>query len=154
MEDETKGDSPSTDIGIFLNVLDLATDPPKIAVFEGKRLSKTLGKQRKQEYVIGHEKKGRHVPCGGIERFKRSIHGGKFNNAGMIGYLQDGTPNHWWAQVNSWIAELSSQQHDPAWSNHEQLTQPTTDGQVTECSSAVYRKTEELHLIHLWIKLD
>ena len=71
----------------------------------------------------------------------------------MIGYLQDGTPEHWRDQINEWISELSSQQHDPAWSEKEQLTKYSNDGEVVEYSSVVFRKSDELRLTHLWINL-
>ena len=121
MEDETRGDSPATDIGIHLKVEDISVDPPKIALFEGKRLSGDTGTTRRQEYVIGHEKNGKHVPCGGIERFKRSLHGRNFRYAGMIGYIQDRSPDYWWKQIDSWISELADQKTAPSWSTAEHL---------------------------------
>jgi len=152
MEDVTRGDSPKPDIGIHLDTDDAAEPPPRITVFEGKRLTTQLEAKRRREYVVGHVKNGKDIK-GGIERFKHSIHGGKLSHAGMIGYLQDGTPNHWREQVNGWIAEFSSLQHDPAWSEKEQLTLHTTAGRVTEYSSVVLRKTDKLCLTHLWINL-
>lgn len=152
MEDLTRGDSPKPDIGIHLDTDDEAEPPPRITAFEGKRLTTQLEAKRRREYVVGHEKNGKYIK-GGIERFKCSIHGGKLTHAGMIGYVQDETPDHWRDHVNGWILELSSQQSDPAWSEKEQLTLNTTSGRVAECSSAVFRKTEELHLTHLWINL-
>jgi len=153
MEDLTRGDSPAPDIGIHIDIADDAEPPPKITVFEGKRLTTGLGPKRRTEYVIGHEKNGKHVPCGGIERFKQSIHGRQFTHAGMIGYVQDGTPDSWREQVNTWISELSSQQHDPAWLEQEHLTPLTAEGRGTECSSVVCRHDSKLHLKHLWINL-
>lgn len=153
MEDEARGNSPATDIGIHLKIEDIATDSPKITVFEGKRLTSILGRVRSQEYVIGHEKGGKHIPCGGIERFKCSIHGREFTHVGMIGYLQEETPEIWCEKINSWISDLCSQSFEPAWSELEQLTPPETDGKVTECTSVVHRAGSELHLKHLWINL-
>ena len=153
MEDETRGDSPATDIGIYLKVDDCSSDAPQITVFEGKRLTKSLGARRRREYVCGHEKKGKHVPCGGIERFKLSIHGRKLNHAGMIGYIQDETPNYWHGQINSWISELSLQQEMPKWSEGEHLAPATTEGRISESGSIVYRKIDQLHMTHLWINL-
>ncbi|MCI5132221.1 MAG: hypothetical protein D3904_12040, partial [Candidatus Electrothrix sp. EH2] len=122
MEDETRGNSPAVDIGIYLKVdPDTGIDPPRITVFEGKRLSTKLPKKRHQEYVIGHDEKGKHVPCGGIERFKLDKHGGKLKHAGMIGYLQDGTAETWHDKINTWIRELCSQPSEPAWSEREKL---------------------------------
>lgn len=154
MEDTTRGNSATPDIGIHLAIDDEAEPPPRITVFEGKRLTSGLGKKRRREYVVGHEEKGRYIPCGGIERFKLSIHARKLGHAGMVGYIQDRTPDHWRDQINSWISELSGRQSDPAWFDQERLTLPTTNGQVSECSSVVYRKTGELHLTHLWINLE
>lgn len=153
MEDETRGDSPAADIGIYLKVDDTEMDAPLITVFEGKRLTKKLPKKRRREYVIGREEGEKHIYCGGIERFKLAIHGGKVNHAGMIGYLQDGTPDRWRKEINTWICDLCSQPFDPAWSKREQLTLQKTDGRVSECSSVVNRVNSELHLTHLWIDL-
>jgi len=152
MEDVMRGDSPKPDIGIHLDTDDVAEPPPRITVFEGKRLTTQLEAKRRREYVVGHEKNGKYVK-GGIERFKHSIHGGRLSHAGMIGYLQAGTPDHWQGQVNGWIAELGGQQHDPPWSEREQLTSHSTDGRVTEYFSVVLRKTDKLCLTHLWINL-
>jgi len=153
MEDETRGNSPAADIGIFLRMEDLGIDPPLITVFEGKRLTTKLPSKRRREYVIGRKKGAKPIHCGGIERFKLAIHGGKLNNAGMIGYLQDGTQDSWREKVNTWICDLCSQSFDPAWSEREQLTPQNTDGRVTEYSSVVNRVGSELHLTHLWIDL-
>lgn len=153
MEDETRGNSPAADIGIRLKIEDIASDSLKITVFEGKRLASTLSRERRQEYVIGHEKEGKHLPCGGIERFKCSIHGGEFVHAGMIGYLQDETPEIWCDKINSWISVLCGHSFEPAWSERERLTPPETDGRITKCTSVVHRSKSELHLTHLWINL-
>lgn len=153
MEDETRGNSPAADIGIRLKIDDIASDSPKITVFEGKRLTSALSRKRRQEYVIGHEKDGKHIPCGGIERFKCSIHGNQFAYAGIIGYLQEETPEIWCKKINSWISNLCSHSFEPAWSEREQLTPLETDGRITKCASVVHRNESELHLIHLWINL-
>jgi len=154
MEDETRGDSPATDIGIFLKVSDYSIDPPLITVFESKRLTTTLGTERHREYVYGHEKNGRHVPCGGIERFKLSIHGRQCRkHAGMIGYIQEETAEYWQAQINDWISDLSLLNEIPKWSEDEHLAPIATSGRISESSSVVYRQTETLHLSHLWVNL-
>jgi hypothetical protein len=153
MEDEARGNSPAADIGIFLKVDDMEIDPPLITVFEGKRLTKILGAKRRLEYVIGHEMKGKHIPCGGIERFKFALHGVKLTHAGMIGYLQDGTPAGWREKINAWISDLCCRPFAPAWSELEHLTPEITKGAVTECSSVVDRGTGRIHLVHLWINL-
>lgn len=153
MEDETRGNSPAVDIGIRLKVEDTGIDPPLVTVFEGKRLSTKLPNKRRREYVIGHKEGGKDIHCGGIERFKLAIHGGKLNRAGMIGYLQDGTRDSWQGKVNTCICDLCSQPFDLAWSEREQLTPQETNGRVAEYSSVVSRADRDLHLTHLWIDL-
>lgn len=153
MEDETRGGSPATDIGIYLKVVDCSIDAPLITVLEGKRLTKSLGAERRREYVIGHDKKGKHTPCGGIERFKLSIHGRRLKHAGMIGYIQEKTPEYWHEQINAWISELSLQQGTPKWSEAEHLAPVATEGRISESTSTAYRQVDELHLTHLWINL-
>lgn len=154
MEDETRGNSPAVDIGIYLKVDDVGIDPPLITGFEGKRLTSKLSSKRRREYVIGHEKDGKRIQCGGIERYKLAIHGGKLNHAGMIGYLQDGTPDSWEEKVNAWIFELCSQPSDgPAWSEREKLMPQKNNGRVAAYSSIVERNDSSLHLTHLWIDL-
>ncbi len=154
MEDLTRGGSPAPDIGIHLDIVDDADPFPRITVFEGKRLTASLGLQRRKEYVIGHEEKGKHIPCGGIERFKLSIHGRELNSAGMIGYIQEETPEYWHEQINSWISELSLRQDTLKWSAEEHLAPATTKGRISESASIVHRKNDQLHLAHLWVNLD
>lgn len=153
MEDETRGNSAAADIGIFLKVEDTGIDPPLITVFEGKRLNSKLPSKRRREYVIGHEEDGKHVQCGGIERFKFDIHGGKLNYAGMIGYIQDETPGSWIEKVNNWICDLCDQPSNPAWSELEKLTLQKLDGRVANYKSIVNRIESELYLTHLWVNL-
>ena len=116
MEDETRGDSPAVDIGIYLRLDDSAADPPKVTVLEGKRLSLKTGAHRRREYVVGHERGGRAIVCGGIERFKLGLHGRGLCHAGMVGYVQDGALDHWLATVNAWIVELADAVNEgPVW---------------------------------------
>lgn len=153
MEDETRGNSAAADIGIFLKVEDTGIDPPLITVFEGKRLNSKLPSKRHREYVIGHKENGKHVQCGGIERFKFAIHGGKLNHAGMIGYIQDETPDSWIEKVNNWICDLCDQPSNPAWSELEKLTPQKVGGRVAKYSSVVNRVDSEMYLTHLWVDL-
>lgn len=153
MENETQGNSPAVDIGIYLNVKDTQIDPPLITVFEGKRLTTGLPKKRRREYVIGHEKDGKHIKCGGIERFKLGIHGENLHSAGMIGYLQSGESDNWEVKINSWIRDLCEEPFELAWSELEQLNKQESNGHVREYFSIVDRVDNKLHLTHLWIDL-
>ena len=153
MEDETRGNSPAPDIGIYLYIKDIAEFPPKVTVFEGKRLTTSLERKRRREYVVGHEEEGKHICCGGIERFKLSIHARDFDRAGIIGYVQDGSPDSWFEQINAWISELSTGAHDPKWSERERLEALSAKGRLASCTSMVCRRDDQLHLTHLWIVL-
>lgn len=153
MEDETHGDSAAPDIGIYLYVNDIAQCPPKVTVFEGKRLTTSLGRKRRREYVIGHEEKGKHICCGGIERFKLAIHARDFERAGMVGYVQDGGPDSWFQRINTWISELSRYPHDPQWSERERLEVLYAKGRIVRCTSMVCRRGNLLRLSHIWIVL-
>lgn len=153
MEDESHGSSPATDIGIHLKIDDCSIDAPLITVLEGKRLTKRLGAKRRREYVIGHENDGKHIPCGGIERFKLSIHGRKFKRAGMIGYIQEESPDYWQEQINAWVSDLSSLQEASKWSENEHLSQITSEGRISVSASTVCRESDQLHLTHLWVDL-
>ncbi|MGZ8243644.1 hypothetical protein [Methylomagnum sp.] len=154
MENENLGTSPRPDIGIYLFTSD---EPEKITVFEGKRLSSNgLPNKRHREYVCGHEENGKYVDCGGIERFKLSIHGRDFSYAGMIGYVQDGEFDVWLARVNQWICELSCKPTRaicPEWSEEEQLTLVGNEHEIMQSKSVVYRTDDQIHLTHLWVNL-
>lgn len=115
-------------------------------------MTSTIEKKRKREYVVGHIENGKLKHCGGIERFKLLIHGRKFRCAGMIGYIQDGSPDGWHERINTWIDELSQQ--DLEWLDEEKLQPLSTKERISECSSIVCcRDTDNLQLIHLWIDL-
>jgi hypothetical protein len=73
-------------------------------VLEGKRLP-TPGSGREREYVASATGA---APMGGIQRFKLSLHGATVSVAGMIGYVQQNTCAHWFAEVNRWIDKLKS----------------------------------------------
>lgn len=153
MEDETRGDSPATDIGIYLYDDDMGISSPLITVFECKRLTKNIGSKRRREYVIGHEKNGKQVHCGGIERFKIGIHGSSLNHAGMVGYIQDGHYCQWLKKINLWVSDLCGRQCDPMWSEAEKLKLQRNIGRITECTSIVKRNKNQLYMTHLWIDL-
>jgi hypothetical protein len=98
IQKQEKGQNRKVDIGVFLHYKD---DTPFFAL-EAKRLP-TLPKKREKEYVIGDNDK---KYSGGIERFKRNLHGVDLNESGMIAYVQSGDCFDWRNQINSWIQEL------------------------------------------------
>jgi len=153
MEDDRCGSSPAPDIGIYYMLCDSAIDLPKVTVIEGKRLDSGIKKQRRREYVYGREEKGRHVCCGGMERFKKRIHGRNQSSAILLGYMQTDSFEEWHTKINSWISELIGQAHEPNWLMSEQLPLMTIDGLSAKCESQLCRTTGALHLVHLWVDL-
>jgi hypothetical protein len=73
-------------------------------VIEAKRLPTDFsGKSREKEYVKGEG--------GGIERYKRGLHGRYLVESAIIGYIQDEQNcTHWQQKINNWIKELISNQ--------------------------------------------
>ena len=153
MEDESCGNSPATDIGIYYMPCDSAINLPKVTVIEGKRLDSGIKKQRRHEYVYGHEEKGKHVCCGGMERFKKRIHGRNQSSAILLGYMQTDSFEKWHIKINSWISELIGQEYEPSWFMREQLPLMTIEGLSAKCESQLCRTTGALRLVHLWVDI-
>jgi len=106
VENPASGISPQTDIGTLSDNEKLVIGDRSYGEFdsffsiEAKRLP-TPGQKREKEYVIGNDR-----PSGGIERFKKGIHGKNLKYAAIIGYIQEEDMNHWYLKINEWISEL------------------------------------------------
>lgn len=153
MEDESRSNSPAVDIGIHFYTGEKIADPPKIAVFEGKCLSSRAEKRRQTEYVYGLSRND--SPCGGIQRFKMSIHRQKDRcGAGLVGYLQTGIVSDWHSKINGWITGLAHESgHEPRWEEDEVLGEFQESPGSAVCHSIVHRKSDILPLVHLWVDL-
>ena len=95
IENTSTGQSPHCDLGFYLDGEDTA-----IFCIEAKRLP-TPGSGREKEYV--HSPSGK---SGGIERFKKEIHGKGLSHSAIFGYIQKEDFEYWFKQVNTWIDEL------------------------------------------------
>lgn len=126
--------------------------------FEAKRLSSTLPRKRKREYVIGEYGQGKQLKnSGGIERFKNTKHGKDVNHAGIIGYVQTDSFNYWIDKINSWIKDEINMPHDPEliWDDDDLLVLPWERSKLCGYSSAPKRKNlPKLNLFHLWVIMD
>lgn len=138
----------SYDIGVSLIKTNIGS-LGKFFVIEAKRLP-TPGSGRQKEYVLGDG--------GGIERFKKEVHGQELENniSAIIGYLQTNTANHWHNEVNSWIEEQieTSSNPDLTWTYQDKLTKDTRfqKDAVTKYSSKNSRiNLEDITLLHYWI---
>ncbi|MCT4601344.1 MAG: hypothetical protein N4A59_00395 [Marinifilum sp.] len=158
VENHASGNSPQTDIGTLSDSEQLIVGDRCYNEFdsffsmEAKRLP-TPGQNREKEYVIGHEK-----PCGGIERFKKGIHGNNLRFAAIIGYIQKEDVNHWFLKINEWIGELITASPNE-WKENDKLIVKEEDNEgLSKFISSNLRITEDednkiIDLFHFWINL-
>lgn len=165
VENHASGISPQTDIGTLSESEDLIIGDRSYGEFdsffsiEAKRLP-TPGHKREKEYVIGHvTKEGKTVESGGIERFKKGIHGKNLKYAAIIGYIQNENGEHWYLKINSWISELiiSSPQ---LWKEEDKLIKNqsgvSTPDKFTSKNFRLKKngQTDFINLFHFWINLN
>jgi hypothetical protein len=156
MEDETKSCSPAIDIDVVAkgNIYvrtKVYQKRNRFFAFEAKLLGNTAP-YREKEYVIGHDKK---TPRGGIERFKKSIHGIGLDNCGMIGYMFNKSFDQWHQLINTWIDDLIKYNTDSSisWSESDKLSLQSTDHQKIRLISNHSRSEDinPIRLYHIWI---
>ena len=124
-----------------------------ITVFECKRLTATLPKDRKDEYVTGHKE-----TTGGIQRFKLEAHGKKHAIVGMIGYLQTGTFFEWLQTINNCIDDLCGKpdENGICWTKDEHLRTIEFDEKKGKSYSKsihprITKPNTTIH--HLWVDM-
>lgn len=99
IQKQKKGQNRKVDIGVFKHY----TEPDPFFTIEAKRLTTSLPKSRKTEYVIGNDSS---KPSGGVERFKHNIHGVDLPDSAIVGYIQRENTSHWFDEINQWIMDL------------------------------------------------
>lgn len=143
MVDVTDGHSPSVDIGIKNH-----TERKTIFSIEAKRLPLPT-KRREKEYLIGNN-----GICGGVERFKRSIHGKGLSHSALLGYVQSEDFDYWFVLINSWIDELIK---DPIknikWNKNDKLRINYIKSEIAELISINKRDDDSITLYHFWLNL-
>ena len=125
-----------------------------ITVFECKRLSKTLPKDRKDEYVTGYKK-----TTGGIQRFKLEVHGKDHEIVSMIGYVQTGICSEWQKTINNCIDDLCNKpdENGLCWIKDEHLKAIEFDKKKGKsyCKSIHPRITKpNITIHHLWVNMQ
>ena len=136
-------------------------------VIEAKRLPpppSTAREDRSREYVVSdwqHRDERDKSRTGGIERFKERLHGSPYERAGMIGFIQDQTPDHWLAAINSWIEDLIARaipRHQARWMVADLLSHLAVQPSVTRLWQ--YRSSHDrspklppISLRHFWLVL-
>lgn len=159
VEDHSSGKSPQTDIGTIsreerITVEDrVYGDWDSYFSIEAKRLP-TQGYNREKEYVIGHDK-----PNGGMERFKKRIHGKNLKYAAIIAYVQKEDFDYWYLQINGWIEELIKTSSGE-WINEDKLIKSGARPAMNLVKFVsdnillpVTPKPQKTRLFHFWINL-
>ncbi len=123
--------------------------------FEAKRL-KRMSKQREQEYLVGRYYENRYLETGGVERFKKEIHGKQLKFSGMIGYMQEQDYTFWHKTLNSWIDELiiNDGLSEATWNEEDKLIEENIN--VTARYKSINQRItkEKIILYHLWVNLQ
>jgi hypothetical protein len=117
-----------------------------LLVVESKRLPAPNSKKiREKEYVLGHENNG------GIERYKKEIHGKNLDECGMIGFIEKHTPSYWLEKINEWIIDLTKKNLE--WSNDEilKIREDTIDYSYLVSTAKRKLSNNNVFLHHWWI---
>jgi hypothetical protein len=161
MENPEKGSSHAVDLGVLTNIeegifigVKHYTNEESFFSMEAKRLYKAP-KTREKEYLIGRTRKNKYIECGGVERFKKGIHGKRLNSCAMIGYVQEYNFDYWHNKINEWISSLiiESKTQTVKWAKEDQLMNEHTKAQVARYRSFNSRLKDSITLFHLWVKL-
>ncbi len=159
MEDESIGNSPSVDIGVITKEsisvkLIHYSKGNQFFAFEAKILG-VKESYRQKEYLLGYDSKGKPKNCGGIERFKKGIHGRKLNHAGMIGYIIKDDQKYWFNNINAWIDDLALNQ-SLIWNSNDKLNFTKSFKTYSKYFSQHSRinNTNSIKIFHFWINLN
>jgi hypothetical protein len=112
---------------------------------ESKRLP-SPEKSREKEYVIGDKNNG------GIERYKTEKHGKGLYECGLLGFIEKENSEHWLKEINDWIGSLSK--GDKNWNKDEALAIIESATDFYFLKSIARRKSDNINLNHLWIKMN
>ncbi|MCP4216944.1 MAG: hypothetical protein GY765_20005 [bacterium] len=161
MEAPEKGDSPAVDIGvisrldegIFIHSKWYADDESFFAM-EAKRLD-IISKAREREYLVGRWENDRYRDSGGVERFKKGLHGRNLQYGALIGYVQKFDFDYWYGKINLWLDELSAVTGSPdcQWSGEDKLVEIHRTGTTAKFRSTNSGKGGTMELFHLWVNL-
>jgi len=150
--EEPQGNMRTIDFSVCYDKVECYNKP--ITVFECKRLSKKLPKDRKEEYVTGHKE-----TTGGIQRFKLEAHGKEHEIVGMIGYVQTGTYSDWLNTINNNICDLCGKPDENGlyWAKEENLETIEFDEENGKSHSKSNHKRitkTDITIHHLWVNMQ
>jgi hypothetical protein len=137
------------DIGVYFKESPQIDELP-FYVLEAKRLpTPTSASRDEREYVTGANNDG------GIERFKKELHGCKLKRCGMIGYVEEKDFSFWHKKINNWIKDLGKNNPDSEvnWKVSEKLNSLTITDAVAHCDSthSIKKTSRSIKLFHFWV---
>jgi len=131
--------SPQCDLAFYLDGNDKA-----IFCVEAKRLF-----DYSKEYVYSSTGKS-----GGIERFKKGIHGEGLTHSALFGYVQKHDFEYWYRKINKWIDELIiDDSQEIEWNENDKLLKLNFETKVAKLISNNKRKEDSLIIYHFWLDL-
>jgi hypothetical protein len=161
MEVPERGDSPSVDIGVITNAgggifihSKWYSNEESFFSMEAKRLDVISG-VREKEYLVGRWENDKYKDCGGVERFKKEIHGRNLIYSALIGYVQRFDFDYWYHTINSWVDEFitGDSPSNIRWSTDDKLVIISKTTTIAKFLSKNSRKDGTINLYHLWINL-
>ncbi len=157
MEEVERSNSPRVDFGVLVLPVnsEFYNTQESFFAMEAKRLGQTE-KVREKEYLIGREKDGKYKHCGGVERFKQSIHGKNLKYSAMIGYVQTFDFQYWQTTINGWIDDLITGKISSrsSWQEKDKLQSLNQTILTAKLRSENSRPKGGIILFHLWVKLS
>lgn len=103
------------------------------------RLPPSLSKQ----YVSGD--------TGGIERFKRELHGQGLKQSAMIGYIEKENFEFWFKTINEWITEQYNNNDSINWEELDLLKTEKISELTASYISKNKRKNDYIKIYHIWV---
>lgn len=129
------------------------TDFDYLFPIECKRLPTPSGSNRdEREYVASSVSS-----TGGIDRFKRGLHGSGYEQGMMIGFVQSHNCSHWYTAINDWIKELVAG-NVLNWELTDILTNFDHYQKLgSSLSTSIHirdNNLNEIKLVHAWIQMN
>ena len=164
IQDEVNAMSPRVDVGVISTkdegvVIGVKRYSNRESFFsvEAKILNSNFPAQREKEYLIGYydPKAKKYKDTGGVERFKKLIHGKNLSYAGIIAYITSEDISYWENKIDTWLSELisASPVNDVRWESSDKLSIIEKDRVKAFFQSKNSRKDDYITLRHFWVML-
>ena len=74
------------------------------------------------------------------------------NECGLLGFIEKEESKYWLKKINGWIEDLAKS--DTTWNKNEILTELEARTDFSYLKSIAHRKTDDINLYHIWIKMS